>query len=179
MSRPRVVVTVGTDHHPFDRLVQWVDAWARRHPEATVFVQHGSAAAPEAADGAALVEPDELAARMASAVAVVTHGGPSSIVEARTAGILPLVLARDPERGEHVDGHQQAFAAHQAAHGRIALVQDEPDLHAALDRAVADPVSQRLGPVATDVSAAVSEVGALIDDLLARRPARHPRSVGR
>ena len=26
--RPLVFVTVGSDHHRFDRLVSWVDAWA-------------------------------------------------------------------------------------------------------------------------------------------------------
>lgn len=168
-----VVVTVGTDHHPFDRLVDWVDAWAAAHPEVDVFVQHGTAHAPRVAQGASLVQPDELHARVDAAVAVVTHGGLSSIMETRAAGFLPVVVARDPERGEHVDSHQQRFTAHQARLGRIRLVATEDELHDAL----ADPDSLRLPAAATDVSAAVAEVGGLIEDLVARRPARHRRKA--
>jgi UDP-N-acetylglucosamine transferase subunit ALG13 len=168
-----VVVTVGTDHHPFDRLVDWVDAWALAHPEVDVFVQHGTAHAPAVAAAASLVAPDELNARVGAAVAVVTHGGLSSIMETRAAGFLPLVVARDPERGEHVDGHQQRFTVYQEQEGRIRLLRTEAELHAALDEAVTDPTAVRLPPTSTDVSAAVAEVGGLIEGLVARRPARH------
>ena len=27
-KRDMIFVTVGTDHHPFDRLIEWTDAWA-------------------------------------------------------------------------------------------------------------------------------------------------------
>ena len=33
MTAELVVVSVGTDHHPFDRLVEWVDRWAGEHPD--------------------------------------------------------------------------------------------------------------------------------------------------
>jgi UDP-N-acetylglucosamine transferase subunit ALG13 len=165
-ERRAVLVTVGTDHHRFDRLVRWVDAWAAAHPEVEVFVQHGSAAPPAHARGAPTIDPGELAQRTARATAVVCHGGLSSIMEVRAAGLLPLVVARDPERGEHVDGHQQAFTRHQAGQGRILLLDTEADLHAALDRALVEP--PRLDAGATDVSAAVDRVAALVDDLLAR-----------
>ncbi len=177
MSPARIVVTVGTDHHRFDRLVHWADHWALAHPEVEVFVQYGTAVAPGVARGEALVDPAELRARVAAATAVVTHGGLSSIMETRAAGFLPIVVARDPAAGEHVDGHQQAFAAHQERLGRIALVRTEPELAVALERALTDPSVQRLPPGATDVSAAVEEVAILVDDLLDRRPARHRRKA--
>jgi UDP-N-acetylglucosamine transferase subunit ALG13 len=174
---PSVVVTVGTDHHPFDRMVDWVDHWAAAHPEVDVFVQHGTGTAPSVAAGSSLVDPAELAERVQAAAAVVVHGGLSSIMETRAAGFLPLVVARDPERGEHVDGHQQDFTTHQERLGRIRLLRTEDELHAALEAAVADPRSVRLPDDATDVSAAVEEVGALVEDLVARRPARHRRKA--
>lgn len=177
MSAASIVVTVGTDHHRFDRLVHWADHWASVHPEVEVFVQHGTAVGPEVAAGAPLVDPRELADRVAAATAVVTHGGLSSIMESRAAGFLPIVVARDPATGEHVDGHQQAFTAHQARLGRIALVGTEDEFAAALNRAVADPSSQRLPAGATDVSAAVDEVAHLVDDILRIRPARHRRKA--
>ncbi len=42
----RFVVTVGTDHHPFDRLIGWVNDWLAGHPDlsAQFFVQSGPAA---------------------------------------------------------------------------------------------------------------------------------------
>jgi UDP-N-acetylglucosamine transferase subunit ALG13 len=177
MSRPSVVVTVGTDHHPFDRLVTWTDRWTTRHPDVTVFVQHGTAIPPEVAIGAALVDPADLAARVAGATAVVTHGGLSSIMETRAAGFLPLVVARDPAAGEHVDGHQQAFSANQARLGRIVRLDDEEAFVAALDGAIADPSSIRLDPTSVDVSAAVAEVAGLVDDLLRTRPPRQRRKA--
>ena len=179
MSAARILVTVGTDHHRFDRLVHWADHWASAHPEAEVFVQHGAAVAPSRAVGSPLVDPAELRDRVETATAVVTHGGLSSIMETRAAGFLPIVVARDPGRGEHVDGHQQAFAAHQERLGRIALARTEDEFAAALDRAVADPPKFRLPAGATDVSAAVEEVGALVDDLLLHHPARHRRKAER
>lgn len=179
MTAACILVTLGTDHHRFDRLVHWTDHWASAHPEVEVFVQHGTAVAPSCAAGSPLVEPTELRDRVAAATAVVTHGGLSSIMETRAAGFLPIVLARDPGLSEHVDGHQQAFTAHQERLGRIALVRTEEELAAALDRAIADPPAFRLPAGATDVSAAVEEVGALVDDLLRNRPARHRRKAVR
>ncbi len=42
-----VLVVVGTDHHRFDRLVDWLDDWAERQTEPTrVVFQHGSARPP-------------------------------------------------------------------------------------------------------------------------------------
>jgi UDP-N-acetylglucosamine transferase subunit ALG13 len=176
VSGPSIVVTVGTDHHRFDRLVHWTDRWAATHPGVDVFVQHGTAVAPEVAHGAPLVEPGELGSRVRAATAVVTHGGLSSIMETRAAGILPIVVARDPAAGEHVDGHQQAFTAQQEHLGRIVLTCTEADFTAALDRALADPSSCRLPPGGADVSATVAEVGALVEDLVRRRPSRNRRS---
>lgn len=172
--RPSIVVTVGTDHHPFDRLVHWIDGWAAARPGVDVFVQYGTAVAPEHAGAAPLVDPAELRSRVAEASAVVTHGGLSSIMEARAAGFLPLVVARDPGSGEHVDGHQQAFTRYEAGLGRIRLLESPEELAAALDLAVADPRAFRLEAGGTDVSAVVDEVARLVDDLLRRRPARHP-----
>ena len=39
----KVLVSVGTDHHVFDRLMGWVEEWVAQAPEGTsVVVQHGS-----------------------------------------------------------------------------------------------------------------------------------------
>ncbi|MGH3659367.1 MAG: glycosyltransferase, partial [Micromonosporaceae bacterium] len=48
---PLVLVTVGTDHHPFDRLVGWADQWAADRGHVRVLVQHGATAPPRHATG--------------------------------------------------------------------------------------------------------------------------------
>ena len=79
-----VFVTVGTDHHPFDRLVGWADALAAEGPALDVFVQRGTTDVDLDVASEQWIEPDELEQRMAQADVVVCHGGPSTIVEAES-----------------------------------------------------------------------------------------------
>src|SRR4051794_18891784 len=101
-----VVVLVGTDHHPFERIVRWADQWATSHPDDDVFVQHGHTDSPNVARGAAFVSPADLGTILQSAHVAIIHGGPGTLAEARYAGHRPIVVPRDPEKGEHVDSHQ-------------------------------------------------------------------------
>lgn len=168
-SKPLIVALVGTDHHPFDRLVRWVDAWAGAR-DARVVVQHGTASPPEHAEGVRLLPGDELAELLASATAVVSHGGPGTIAAVRAAGRLPIVIAREAKRGEHVDDHQMRFVAAAARAGEIRAVDDEAALTATLDGAVADPARFRVPPRSHDVSATVERFGRLVDALVEPRP---------
>jgi len=165
---PMILVTVGTDHHPFDRLVQWVDTWCLRHPGLEVVVQHGTARPPARAHGVALLSADEFRATLARADAVVCAGGPGAIMEARAVGIRPIVVPRRADLGEHVDDHQRAFAVFMADRGAVDLVEDAPALVAALDAVVVDPTSRRIAP--DDGGAAgVERIGVLIDGLVRER----------
>ena len=139
-----VVVSVGTDKHPFDRLVEWIDRWAEDHPDVTVFVQHGSSKPPRAAKCAALIPHDDLLDMIADADVVVSHGGPSTVMDVRAAGRPPVVVARDPHRDEHVDAHQLRFAEHLAKHGLAVLASTQAELHDLIDRELADPDENRL-----------------------------------
>jgi UDP-N-acetylglucosamine transferase subunit ALG13 len=73
-----VLVTVGTDHHPFDRLVGWVDDWyaARAGRGLRVVVQHGSSAPPAHAEGHPYLARGRLGRLLGEASVVVCHGGP-------------------------------------------------------------------------------------------------------
>ncbi|RJK97886.1 glycosyltransferase [Vallicoccus soli] len=173
-SRPLVVLAVvGTDHHPFQRLVDWVDAWAGERGRAVrVVVQHGSARPPAVAEGRALLGAEELQGLFAVADAIVTHGGPATMNEVRSRGLLPLVVPRDPALGEHVDDHQQRFTRRLADLGEVRLCPTREDLVGALDAALADPSVLRLDPAAErlradQVQAAVQRVGAVVDGLVA------------
>lgn len=171
---PLVLVTVGTDHHPFDRLVEWADAYARERPEVRVLVQHGRSPAPADAEGTPFLPPDRLEELMRSAAAVVTHGGPGSVTAARRAGHLPLAAARDPELGEHVDDHQLRFVARLDASGLVRACATAQQLSAALDKAVAHPGEFRIGAPGSGgtgdgAETAARRAGELID-LLAPPP---------
>jgi UDP-N-acetylglucosamine transferase subunit ALG13 len=166
---PLVVVAVGTDHHRFDRLVSWVDGWAAERA-ARVVIQHGTSMAPQRAEGIAVVSPAELHALFSKAVAVVTHGGPGTIASARDAGVVPIVVARRPQLGEHVDDHQVRFVSRLAAQGSVLAPSGENAVWDALDRALADPASFRASAQDRSPAHATARFGELVARLVDRTP---------
>ena len=126
-GRPLVAVLVGTDHHPFQRLVTWASTLASEG-WADWFVQHGSAQWPETdqsgAQGARVVDQPTLRDLLERAQCVVCHAGPGLLMDAASAGHRPIVVARDPTKGEHVDGHQIDFAQRMARADRIETAGD-------------------------------------------------------
>lgn len=163
-----VVVTLGTDHHPFTRLVEWVDRWARDHPEHACLIQHGTAPAPTHAEGYAVLDPADIPELMARAGVVVGHAGPGTILDARGAGRLPVVVPRLAAFGEVVDDHQVTFGRWMAERGQAICVEDEATLCDHLDAALLDPALYRLDGAADEVPAAVTLFGDLVDGLLTR-----------
>jgi UDP-N-acetylglucosamine transferase subunit ALG13 len=171
---PLLLVTVGTDHHPFDRLVGWAGVWlAANQGRLRCLMQTGTSAPP--AGGVAwraYLEYDALQAAMASAAAVVCHGGPGTILGARHRGAVPIVVPRRHRLGEHVDDHQVAFARRLAATGgEIHLAETEAELHRLLDRVVAEPAAFRAGAGERATAGAVRELERLVDGLVGRRRA--------
>lgn len=134
--RTTVAALVGTDHHPFERLVDWMDASALRHPDVRFVVQHGTTRRPRVAEGQDFLRHDELCRLLADASVVVCHGGPGLIIEAREAGHVPLCLPRDPDHGEHVDGHQQRFAAFLGSVGAVRNLRTRAEFDRELDHAL-------------------------------------------
>jgi UDP-N-acetylglucosamine transferase subunit ALG13 len=170
-SLPLVLATVGTDHHPFDRLVSWMDAWAQeRRGRARVIMQYGGSRPPVYAEGRAFLPPAELAALTREAVAVVTHGGPGSIVDATSAGLVPIVVPRRASLGEHVDDHQVRFAGRLGGAGLVRLARDAGELGMLLDGAVADPAALRRPAGDGDATEVAERFGALVDRLVRRPP---------
>jgi UDP-N-acetylglucosamine transferase subunit ALG13 len=166
---PRVVVTVGTDHHPFDRLVGWVDRWAEANPGVDVLVQRGSAAAPAHARSVEMLGYDDLVAAMAGADAVVAQGGPAAIMDARSVGHRPVVVPRRGTLGEHVDDHQVTFTGWMGERGLVELAGTEDDLAALLDRAVAEPGTLRIPPDDGAVEETITNFRAVVGPLLEAR----------
>ncbi len=162
------VILVGTDHHAFQRAVDWADRRAASRPEDKIFIQYGRSAAPATADGAAFLSPAEMREAVAGADVVITHGGPGTISDARSGGHRPIVFPRDPALGEHVDDHQQRFAAWCDRRGLVRFAKTTDDL----DAMVAALPSSGTREERTDHSAsaeAIAAVGALLDAPLPRR----------
>jgi UDP-N-acetylglucosamine transferase subunit ALG13 len=188
----QVVVIVGTDHHPFDRLINWTNEWLRQHPETAsrFFVQWGSASVRPACPGARFLEVGELADLLDQADVIVCHGGPSTIAEARARGRMPIVVPRLASLGEHVDDHQTDFCERFAALGRIALARTLPDFTRLLAEAAAEPArfSVTNSGSGSEVDQAVAHLGGLVEELVSRprqlsligkgRWSRHRRRTG-
>lgn len=156
----RIFVSVGTDHHPFGRLIGWIDRWVEQHPEATLLVQHGFSPASTVGENHRMMSADELAAAYGAADIVVAQVGPGTIADANAAGIRPIVVPRDPRLGEVVDDHQSAFGDFMAARDRCLVVRTEDALRATLDRVLADGELVRFDgeDAGRSASAAVAEL---------------------
>jgi UDP-N-acetylglucosamine transferase subunit ALG13 len=169
--RPLVLCFLGTDHHPFERLVAWCDALATSRPDVDVLVQHGKSSPPRVADGRAFVGRDDLDALLGRASVAISHGGPGLISEIRAAGLQPIAVPRDPERGEHVDGHQVRFVDRLAQRGLVEVVVSELSLLDSVSRRLAHPLAARVDPAADEarVLASVRRFAGLVEELYAKQ----------
>jgi UDP-N-acetylglucosamine transferase subunit ALG13 len=178
--QPAVLVSVGTDYHQLDRLVDWVDEWlaSRQGGPVDCLVQYGTSKQPVRAQGAAYLAHAELERLLGDVSVVVSHGGPSTIAEARRRGHLPIVVPRNPGLGEHVDDHQQRFARRLADAGLVRVVTTAEEFRAALEEALAAPraddatreTQQRLAQAGA--REAVRRFGELVDAMFAESAQR-------
>lgn len=148
----RLLAMVGTDYHPFQRLVRWVDTWSIEQPGVECLIQYGTAMPPRHAGGTAYAEHGELGQWMDNAGILVCHAGPSTILEARRRGHRPIVVPRRAHWGEHVDDHQDRFANRLSEMGLVLTAGSEREFCALLDKAVADPTLVQLPDVEPDVA---------------------------
>lgn len=172
-----VVVSLGTDHHRFDRLVDWLDAWLTTRPDVRCLLQHGFSRPSTLATSVPRLPRTELLEHYRRASAVVVQGGPGSILDARGLGLMPFAVPRLARLGEHVDNHQAVFTAYMVEQGE-ALRPDTGDaLAGLLDAALARPAEFRTEPRRASPELATRE----LDSALARahRAARRPGDVTR
>lgn len=181
-STLRVVVVVGTDHHPFDRLVGWINGWLRQHPAqaAGFFVQSGTAVVTPACPWSPFLGVDQLDALLDRTDLIVCHGGPESIANAWARGQVPIVVPRLHQLGEHVDDHQLDFCRKIAGQGRVRLAETQPALAGLLRDAAHDIGGFRAAAPQAAAEEVVARFGALVEELVSqprrrRRLTRHPR----
>ena len=129
-----IFVTVGTDHHPFDRLIQAVDALAEKGGAGEeVFVQRGSSAVvPRFCSSEPYLSFDDLTTRIGQARIIICHGGPGSIMPAVYMNKVPIVWPREKKYGEAVDDHQLDFSVRLEEKGLILRVMSAEELESAV-----------------------------------------------
>lgn len=168
---PLVFVTVGTDHHPFDRLMRWVDDWLEGGASDGVrcLVQSGTSKPPRMTEYDQYFGYQQMETFLSEASIVVCHGGPGTVTMCRWAGKRPIVVPRRHDLGEHVDDHQVVFARRIAAEGEIVLAEDQAAFADCLKRALAgegaldDPVLENR------VGETVARFERLVDRLMTSR----------
>jgi UDP-N-acetylglucosamine transferase subunit ALG13 len=164
-----ILVTIGTNEQPFDRLVRAARDLAERE---TAFVQYGSSREPHGSgEWVDFLAYDELAERMRQARVVVCHAGVGSIMLARKCGHRPVVVPRRAALGEAVDDHQLQLGRRLHEAGLVTLVEDERDLPAALRvREVARTASS--GQQLAGASALAAELRGYLTRLVPVAPAK-------
>jgi UDP-N-acetylglucosamine transferase subunit ALG13 len=164
-DRPFVLVTTGTDSHPFGRVVRWVDRWVAEHPGVDAVVQHGTAEPPVHATAVPYLPPDELQRLVAGASIVVCHSG-TIVSECRRLGVVPVVVPRRRQLGEAVDDHQLRFARRLAQDGGVVCCETEEELRRALSRSLTDEVRHRPSRFTAEPPPGVERAARALDQLL-------------
>lgn len=170
-----IVMSLGTDHHRFDRLVRYVESWLRNgdHDDCQLVLQHGASAPSRLAmrNETSLV-PDELRGLYGRADIIVTQVGPGTISDANAVARRPIVVPRNPDHDEVVDRHQYAYGKLMAAAGLVWYATDENQVHTLMNRMASDTTMIRLPAGRPDSNEAAARFSALADDLVIARSAR-------
>ena len=100
-----IFVAVGTQFS-FDRLIQYMDEWARDNDEA-VFAQIGEGSyEPKHMQWERFLNGDQYNAKIKEASVFVSHAGMGNIISARENQAPIIVINRQYELGEHRNNHQ-------------------------------------------------------------------------
>lgn len=125
----RVLVSLGTQTFPFYRLVHGLEQVLQgRHVEVTW--QLGSSMRghrPALGEVVQFMTSEEWMSVAAAADVVVGHAGTGLVLSSLSAGKLPVVCGRDPDRGEHIDAHQHDTVVQVQRRG-LAIVVEPEDL---------------------------------------------------
>ena len=180
MTGPTVIVSAGSYHLPFNRLVDWMEPWVLRHPEVQVIMQHGPSRPLPGAENHRTLPYQRLLAICADATAIVLQGGAGGVMDMRALRRIPIVVPRIPVDDEVVDDHQLLFTERIADTGAIYRVLEREQLWRYLDLAISGALTTeapRPDPTAgvQNVFAALSELPPAISGI--KRLGRLARAV--
>jgi UDP-N-acetylglucosamine transferase subunit ALG13 len=143
LGQSLILLSLGTHQQPFPRALDLVEPLAKNGKN--ILIQHGST--PPRPDmpnttWTAYMAFEDLVDAMINAESVVCHAGVGTIMTAVKAGHTPVVIPRQPGRGEHIDSHQLDIANRYAEQGLVRCVTCETDLAPML-------VPRSIGPSST------------------------------
>jgi UDP-N-acetylglucosamine transferase subunit ALG13 len=168
-----VVVSAGTYHLPFNRLVDWMEPWVLANAGVHVIMQHGPGRPLPGAENHSILPYAELLDLCAVADAIVLQGGAGGVMDMRQLQRVPIVVPRIPVNGEVVDNHQLLFTERAAELHTIRRATTANELWQFLDRSLTgalDNHAERAEP-----TPGVSNVA----ELLAALPAPLSRGIRR
>ena len=130
-----ILGVVGTHHAPMTRLVEALDTYAATHTGEPVVIQAGPlAGSTRHAESVPFMDEGDLRRASQRARIVVTHGGPSLLLQLIDADRVPIVMPREKRYREHVDDHQVDFASFLQRRQLVVVSRTELELLAALDQ---------------------------------------------
>jgi len=176
-GRRLVFVTVGTDCHPFSRLMEWIDlSLDQLDGRVRCLVQHGVSPPPRKPGAVDYMTYSEMKEAFEAAAVVVSHGGPGTIMMTLAAGKMPIVVPRRADIGEHVDNHQVAFARRVAEMQTICLAEGYDHFLETLTAAVEDPCRLQRAGRELGGAPAVAAFANVVERVVLKPPA--PRVAG-
>jgi UDP-N-acetylglucosamine transferase subunit ALG13 len=137
VSAPLVVVSAGTYHLPFNRLVDWMEPWVKANDGVHVIMQHGPSRELPGAENHDILPYAALLELCALAQAIVLQGGAGGVMDMRQLRRIPIVVPRVPVDDEVVDDHQLLFTERAAELNTITRATTKEQLWHSLDAALA------------------------------------------
>ena len=105
-----IFVTVGTHEQSFNRLIEYMDRWAKTVDEEVIIQTGVSSYEPVNCKWQQFFKQQEVYDLIEQARIVITHGGVSSYLDVLQRDKIPIVVPRTSKFHEHVNDHQLEFA---------------------------------------------------------------------
>lgn len=130
-----IFVMVGTHEQPFNRLIEYMDKWAKENDEQVIIQIGFSTYEPKYCEWSKMYPYEEIEKIVDEARIVITHGGPSSFIRPLVIGKIPIVVPRKAEFNEHVNNHQVDFSHEiEERQGNIIVVDDVDKLGEVIEK---------------------------------------------
>jgi beta-1,4-N-acetylglucosaminyltransferase len=167
-----ILVTVGTHHQGFDRLVQAMDDYAATTSEPVVIQRGSSAYVPRHARSFTFADYETMESLNREARLVVAHAAAGAVLLAIRLGKPLVVVPRLRGYGEHMDDHQRQLAAALAERRRARMLEtlSFSDVCEAIEEAPSAPMDDT---GRRRLVAALRQKLQLWDAELSGRPGRH------
>jgi len=128
-----IFVAVGTQF-PFDRLIQYVDAWANQHQVAGMAQIAGGGYLPQHLGWERFMTTEAFNQHLQTADLVISHAGMGNIITALEHHKPIIVMNRQHALGEHRNDHQADGLEWMAQLPGVFTARTQEELYALLDR---------------------------------------------